>query len=434
MSKIGLIIKREYITRVRKKSFIIMTLLGPLLMASIYVVPILLYKFASDSKRILVVDDTHSLSKALKNNKSVQFQVLDSNMDQAKNLLKTKDSEGLLHIPANIADNPKGVTFYSEQQASLDMLDYVEEQLGQAIEDQRLMESGIKRSFLDSVKTDIDIQTFKVTDTGEESSNSGLVTTIGIVFGILIYMFIFIFGAQVMRGVIEEKVNRILEVIISSVKPFELMMGKIVGIALVGLTQFLLWIVLTTAISGFLGNNFASKIQSKASTEQLDQHKVSQSENAIAQNGGLLESIKALNAPMLIGAFLFYFLGGYLLYGALFAAIGAAVDSEADTQQFMLPITIPLILSFVVAQFVIMNPSGPVAFWFSIIPFTSPVVMMVRIPFGVPVFDLVLSMSLLVLGFIGTTALAAKIYRIGILMYGKKPSYKEIGKWLFYKG
>src|ERR1051325_2724257 len=234
------------------------------------------------------------------------------------------------------------------------------------------MKSGVNRAFLDSIKTDVKVNTFKLTDKGEESGSSGLTTGIGMAFGVLIYMFIFIFGAQVMRGVIEEKTSRIVEVIVSSVKPFQLMMGKIVGIAMVGLTQFLLWIILTIGITSYVSGTF---LKDKMAT-QKEQMQDSQQNTIKAAtpkppiNGDLFSALKNVNIPLIIGAFLFYFLGGYLLYGALFAAIGSAVDSETDVQQFMLPITIPLVLSFVVAQFVIMNPDGPIAFWFSVIPFT----------------------------------------------------------------
>jgi ABC-2 type transport system permease protein len=262
--------------------------------------------------------------------------------------------------------------------------------------------------------------------------------------GILIYFFIFMFGAQVMRGVIEEKTNRIIEVIISSVKPFQLMMGKITGIGLVGLTQFLLWVILTGTIVTIATSSFSMKIKPGAATEQLmpsqakgmsiqlpnaaDSTKVSGE-----QSNEVINAIESIDFTVMIGMFLFFFVFGYLLYAALFAAVGSAVDSEADTQQFMLPLTVPLILSIVMAQYVIQEPNGPVAFWFSIIPLTSPVIMMIRIPFGVPYLQIILSMVILVAGFLGATWLAAKIYRTGILMYGKKVSYRELWKWLKYK-
>ncbi|MFN5323709.1 MAG: ABC transporter permease, partial [Bacteroidota bacterium] len=256
------------------------------------------------------------------------------------------------------------------------------------------------------------------------------------------YMSIFIYGTQVLRGVMEEKSNRIVEVIISSVKPFQLMLGKIVGIALVGLTQFLLWIVLTFTFSSVATSLFVDSNQ----IEQQMQQQVTPLGTPIDKSSGVptasqmetgvekvFDMVGSINFPLILGTFLFYFLGGYLLYASLFAAIGSAVDSDSDVQQFMLPVTIPMILSFVVAQNVMQSPDSTLAFWFSMIPLTSPIIMLVRVPFGVEAWELVLSMALLVGGFLFTTFLAGKIYRTGILLYGKKVTWKELGKWLFYK-
>ena len=297
---------------------------------------------------------------------------------------------------------------------------------------------------LRSIKTSVDINTMKIGEAGQESkSYTELNMILGMFAGILIYFFIFMFGAQVMRGVIEEKTSRIVEVIISSVKPFQLMMGKIVGVGLVGLTQFLLWVVLTFLIVTIVTSTISPGDSKKSVTEQMMMQKqgmnpaVSEAVSSQKDSGegmnAVMEAINSVDFPLMIGTFIFFFIVGYLLYAALFAAIGGAVDSEADTQQFMFPITIPLILSIVMAQYIIRDPDGPVAFWFSIFPLTSPVIMMIRIPFGVPYFQVVLSMVLLLLGFLGTTWLAAKIYRTGILMYGKKISYKELWKWIRYK-
>jgi ABC-2 type transport system permease protein len=292
---------------------------------------------------------------------------------------------------------------------------------------------------VESVKKSVKVNISNITEEDEKKGRSADVevsTALGFAGGILIYFFIFLYGAQVMRGVIEEKTSRIVEVIISSVKPFQLMMGKIVGIALVGLTQFLLWVIFTFVIYSTVMNVVVKDKFSKDNIENIIQKSPDgtsvENVDQMIETGQLVDRIKGINWLLMIPAFIFYFLGGYLLYGALFAAIGGAVDNEADTQQFMLPITIPLILAIVVAQTVMHDPSGKVAFWFSIIPFTSPVVMMVRLPFQVQVWELMLSMGLLVIGFIFTTWLAGKIYRTGILMYGKKINYKELWKWLRY--
>jgi ABC-2 type transport system permease protein len=279
-----------------------------------------------------------------------------------------------------------------------------------------------------------------------KKTSSGFTTGIGFIAGFLIYMFIFIYGAQVMRGVMEEKTSRIVEVIISSVKPFELMLGKIIGVALVGLTQFLLWVVLTTCIYTVVTATLFKGESTEKKVEQLIQSRtpaamqmMEMDSSSVSQNNWAVEVTDAINNtnfPFIIAMFIFYFLGGYLLYSALFAAIGAAVDSETDTQQFMLPITIPLIVSFIMVQYVILNPHGNIAFWFSMIPFTSPIIMMVRIPFGMENHygEVALSMMCLIAGFIFTTWLAGRIYRTGILMYGKKVNYRELARWLFYKG
>lgn len=277
----------------------------------------------------------------------------------------------------------------------------------------------------------------------EEKKFSEVATILGFVSALLIYMFVFMFGSQVMRGVIEEKTSRIVEVIVSSVKPFQLMMGKIIGVGMVGLTQFLLWVVLTLVIVVGFQTAFPTKFKATETenmmitdtgipgTAQLGEDLSQIDDSMMAQ---VAEGIRSINFGAIIFSFLFYFLGGYLLYAALFAAIGGAVDNETDSQQFMFPVTVPLIIAIVMAQYVINEPNGPIAFWLSIIPLTSPVIMMIRIPFGVPFTDLALSAGLLILGFLGTTWMAAKIYRTGILMYGKKVDYAELWKWLRYKG
>ena len=305
---------------------------------------------------------------------------------------------------------------------------------------------GIDKKDLESIKTNIILQTENI-QTGENASPL-LSTFIGLFAGILIYFSIFMFGSQVMRGVIEEKTSRIVEIIVSSVRPFQLLVGKITGIGLVGLTQFLLWIVLTLAIIGIFQVSVSKNPADKPATSQqqfIPQNNTLFPENTSAPQAtdnntndsaqifnAVWKSIAAYDFVAIIALFFFYFLFGYLIYGGLFAAIGSAVDSEADTQQFMMPITIPLILSFIMAQSIIENPQGPIAFWLSIIPLTSPIVMMIRLPFGVPLPELLLSMGLLILGFLGVAWMAAKIYRTGILMYGKKISYRELWKWLRY--
>lgn len=445
LNKAFLIIKREYLTRVRKKSFIIMTILGPLLMGGVIVVPYFVSSVTDERRTIAVLDESHLFIGKFKSDHTVNFIYLDGNLDS---LRKESSSKGkisdILYIPVtdNITVLTHGITLYSNTQAPVNIIEKIEHTIENEINSAKYAAAKIDEDVLSSIRsTNVDINT---RDMENKKTSSGLSTGIGLFSGILIYMFIFIYGAQVMRGVMEEKTSRIVEVIISSVKPFELMLGKIIGVALVGLTQFLLWIVLTFGIYSIIsaslfreqntGNNVEQIIQSRVNSSMLEQ--VDQSVDVKKNNWAseLSEAVATINFPLIITMFLFYFLSGYLLYSALFAAIGAAVDSETDTQQFMLPITIPLIISMVMLQYVILNPEGTVAFWLSMIPFTSPIIMMVRIPFGVDVWQMLLSMLMLVLGFIATTWLAAKIYRTGILLYGKKVNYRELMRWLFYKG
>ena len=438
MSKLSLIVKREYLTRVKKKSFLIMTILGPLLLAGLIFARVMLERSPKEIQKIEVIDDSKLFAGKLESTKNLSFYFSDKKLDRAQKEFYSSDYNVILYVPENILTSNKIELFYKKQ-LGLSAEDVLKNIFKNKIEDWKLIASGIDRDKLSSVKTNITLSTSKIEESGEQkSSNSGINAAIGFMGAALIYMFIFLYGAQVMRGVIEEKTNRIIEVIISSVKPFELMLGKIIGIAMVGLTQFLLWIVLTFAItsvvSKFMVNDKYDSAQVTEQTFKSNAPVSAQEELKSMDKSELSELLGSVNMPLLVGAFIFYFLGGYLLYGALFAAIGAAVDSEADTQQFMLPITIPLILAFTMAQAVVTNPESSQAFWLSVIPFTSPVIMMVRIAYGVPVFDLIVSMLMLILGFLGTTWLSAKIYRTGILMYGKKASYKELWKWLFYKG
>lgn len=436
MNKIGLIIRREYLTRVKKKSFLIMTILGPLLLAGLIFARIMMEKGEKEVQKIQVIDDSKLFFGKLESSKNLSFYFSDKSLTAAQKEFYKTDYHLILFIPQNILSSNR-IQLYYKKQLGLAAEDLIRSTISTKIEDWKLVASGIDREKLASVKTAIVLDTAKIEESGEQkSSNTAMNAAIGFMGAVLVYLFIFLYGAQVMRGVIEEKTNRIIEVIISSVKPFELMMGKIVGIALVGLTQFLLWIILTFGITSVIS---AKMGQDRYDTSQIKEQTFKSNTPGNAQkafeksNYSLDELMGNFNFPLLIGAFLFYFLGGYLLYGALFAAIGAAVDSEADTQQFMLPITIPLILAFTMAQSVVTNPESSQAFWLSVIPFTSPVIMMVRIAYGVPVFDLVLSVLSLIAGFLATTWLSAKIYRTGILMYGKKVTYRELWKWLFYK-
>lgn len=439
MNKILLVIQREYLTRVKKKSFIIMTFLGPLLMSGIFVSVFLLDKVDTEVKKIAVVDDTHIFMNKFKDSERIKFEYLNEDINKVRDESNRRGFFGVLLIPAteNLSSLEKAVTFYSESQPGFDIISKIKFTIEKEINTQKYIAAGIDEKKLQEIKTDVDIQT---RDLENKETSTPLTTGLGFGAGLMIYLFIFIYGAMVMRGVLEEKTSRIVEVIISSVRPFQLMMGKIIGVALVGLTQFLLWVFLSSAVFFVMTSSLMSGKSDKEKAEMIMKTRpgMQQAIEAAGEDSPIkgdnmmkLDSVLGtINFPLLIGMFIFYFLGGYLLYSALFAAIGAAVDSETDTQQFMLPVTIPLIIAYIAAATVIYNPQGNVAFWFSVIPFTSPIVMMVRIPFGVPWQHIVLSMILLVGGFIFTTWLAARIYRTGILMYGKKVSYKELWKWL----
>ena len=442
MNKILLVIQREYLTLVKKKSFIVMTFLGPLLMSGIFVSAFLLDKVDTEVKKIGVIDNTHIFVNKFKDNERVKFEYLNEDVEKVRSESKNRGYFGVLVIPAteNLSSLEKAVTFYSESQPGFDIISKIKFTIEKEINTQKYISAGIDESKLLAIKTDVNIQT---RDLENKETSTPLTTGLGFAAGLLIYLFIFIYGAMVMRGVLEEKTSRIVEVIISSVKPFQLMMGKIVGVALVGLTQFLLWVILSSTVFFALTSSLMSGKSDKEKAEMIMKSRpgmeeaMQQADEDSPIKGDKMMKLDSIlgtiNFPLLIGMFIFYFLGGYLLYSALFAAIGAAVDSETDTQQFMLPVTIPLIIAYVAAATVINNPQGNVAFWFSVIPFTSPIVMMVRIPFGVPWEHIVLSMVLLIAGFIFTTWIAARIYRVGILMYGKKVTYKELWKWLRFQ-
>lgn len=445
MKKILLIIKREYLTRVKKKSFIILTILGPVLMAALMIVPVFIAKMSDERSKIIVLDENGIFYNKLESNPDISFNYTDEYIESLKTSYIKQGYDGILYIPKNSI--PNRAYLFSKKQLGLGVKSHIQNTMKYNL-DNFFMDQlyHINRDSLKAIEenTKIMIEQRKISENGiEEESSTELSTILGILSSIIIYFFIFMFGSLVMRGVIEEKTSRIIEVIISSVRPFQLMMGKIIGIALVGLTQFLLWVVFTFAIITVFKTTMPEYFNSsKPDTAVIQNASLAQSNQVIdtsinkTQNPEvmkIIESVKAIDFTTMILMFVFYFIGGYLFYASFFAAIGSAVDNEADTQQFVLPITAPLIFGIIMAQFVTNSPNGQIAFWLSIIPFTSPIIMMVRIPFGVPINEIILSMSLLIFGFIASTWLAAKIYRTGILMYGKKPSYKEIWKWLKYK-
>jgi ABC-2 type transport system permease protein len=434
MNHLQLIIKREYLNKVRNKSFIIMTFLSPIIMVLIFTLVAYLSQLNNEAvTTINILDESGLFTNSFKDSESVNYTNLENiSLNEAKLATETSEAYGLLYIPkAPVLDNlSESITFYSEGSPSISMMRSIENKIEGRVNVLKLEESGIDAKQIEELRINIDakIETFK----GKKTSKlgAGLKLIFGGIAGYLLFMFIIIYGNMIMRSVIEEKTSRIIEIIISSVKPIKLLLGKIFGTTLAGVTQFAVWIViimfLSTAISSIFGID-PSAIQSQP------QEILGETSNSQQIIKDVLVEINNLPISNLIIMFIFFFIGGYLLYSSLYAAIGAAVDNETDTQQFMLPILMPLILGIYVGFFTVMdNPHGIVSQVFSYIPLTSPVVMLMRIPFGVPLWQQILSLVILFATFMATVWFASKIYRVGILMYGKKASYREIIKWLKY--
>ena len=437
MNKIGLIIKREYMTRVRKRSFLILTFLGPILMAAIYIIPIMLALNASnENMRIAVVDESHWFEDRFTGTKEHTFVNMPNQpIDSVKELVKSSIFDMAVYVPPTQLNIPSNAVVYSIRQVPMEVESYISNVMKKEIEDQKLMAKGVDPEIVSAVKTDVNLQIMRMDDKGNEKETFTKVQfALGIGLSMLVYMFIIFFGGQVMQGVSEEKTNRIIEVIISSVKPFQLMMGKIIGVSLVALTQFVLWILLTGALylgfSAFMGLSSPEILSSgTVMSQQISSNDIMN--NEAVQN--IIQIAHSIDFGTIIGCFLIFFILGYLLYATLYAAIGSLVDNNTDSQQFTLPVTVPLIVAIISSFYIVNNPDSSLSVWLSMIPFTSPISMMVRIPFGVPIWQIVLSVVILAGTFVAMTWFAAKIYRTGILMYGKKLSYKEIFKWLKYK-
>ncbi|HMT67034.1 MAG TPA: ABC transporter permease [Bacteroidales bacterium] len=452
MNKTAIIIRREYLTRVRKKSFLIMTFLTPFLMALLFIIPALVMTNEDkEFKKIAVIEDGSDLFvNVIPDTRDTEFEYLQGvKLNDIKNNFSELGYYGVLYISPDLVANPDAIQLLSRKQPPIGLLDHISGSLEKEIERQKLLAYNIEDldEILRAINSSVRIQTIKIDETGSaRETSTDIAMALAYIGGFMMYMLVFMFGAMVMRGVIEEKTSRIVEVIVSSVKPVQLMLGKIIGVALVGLTQFALWVVLTLALvlivkANVLPEGTMEQLQQlPQSFAEADQAMAAGSETTTmtAEEFTMFQKIfaGALNMPwgLIIFSFVFYFLTGYLLYASLFAAIGSAVDNETETQQFMLPVTIPIILALVVAMGTMQNPDSSLSFWFSIIPLTSPIVMIARIPFDVPPWEIALSMGLMILTIVGTIWMAAKIYRTGILMYGKKTSYKEIWKWLTYKG
>lgn len=437
MNKIWLIIQREFLNRVQKKSFLVATILLPLIFPAIMAVLVYVaveQKKNADKPVVHFVDESGIF---IPDTSRFVFKKLTTGLEEAKTTFeKDENSFGLLYIPQLDIKRPEGISFYTKVNPSPNDVGDLESMLENRIKDLKMQRFNIDKQVLDSLKTNITVTTVKISEGGQEkSSDSRILFGVGMAGGILMYMFIFIYGAQIMQGIIEEKTSKVVEVIVSSVKPFQLMMGKIVGLASVGLLQFLIWIVLITTLSTVVLGYFGLQMPQQQMMEQMSQQMPQGGEMPSTEMMEFMKVWSQIPFGYMIFNFLFYFLGGYLLYGALFAAVGSAVDSPAEAQQFMFPITLPMLISyFGLFAFILDDPHGTVSVWLSIIPFTSPIAMIGRVAFGVPLWQLILSQVLLVAGFVFTAWVAGRIYRVGILMHGTKINYKVMAKWFMQKG
>jgi len=423
-----------------------MTFLTPFLFAGLMIIPMIIATMEDTKERnIAVIDDTGIFKSKIAETEYLKFTYLEGvKVADIQSSFKESNYYAVLYIGPMVASSPDGVILYSDKQPSMDITSHIASSIKNEIETQKLLTYKIENldEILKNIKTSIRVRTIKWTEDGEaKESSSELAFGLAYILSFLVYMLIFMFGTQVMRGVIEEKNSRIVEVIVSSVKPFQLMMGKILGIAAVSLFQVLVWIVLTFGLVNIAGSYFTKSPEKMATQQQavsglMEQQGMAQAmPESVAKPDIANEMMSALsnvNFVLIIGGFLFFFIGGYLLYAAMFAAVGSAVDNEADTQQLVLPITIPLIIAILVMVSGLRSPDGALTFWFSMIPFTSPIIMITRLPYGVPAWELAVSAALLVITFVFMTWLAAKIYRVGILLYGKKHTWKEMWKWMRY--
>lgn len=445
MNNTFLILQQEYFKRVKKKSFIILTILMPFLIAAVYGLVIYFsVKDDTEQRTIAVHDETSLFLGEFGDEGATTYHFIPKEeYEKLKLNLKESGYYGLLYIPGNIY-SANQAQLISEKQLPIELAERIERKLSRFIENDKrqkvIAESGVpdlEKRLLET-STSVNLSTLKISESGETIKSSSVVAFIAsYAMGFIIYFFVFMYGAMVMRSVMEEKKSRIIEVIISSVKPSQLMAGKIIGTALVGLTQVAIWLVLggigLVAVQGFFSPDTAQQMGQSLMESQGGMNPAMAQATQTNQVTEVMEMISNLNLPLILFSFVFYFLAGYLLYSSLLGAVGAAVDNDEDSQQMVFPVTFPLIFSIMLLFPIAKNPEGQLAFWTSIIPFTSPVAMMARIPYGLPAWELILSMSLLVLTNVGAIYGAAKIYRVGLLMYGKKVNLKELVKWLRYK-
>lgn len=437
MKKIGHIIAREYLTRVKKPSFILLTLLMPVLIGVLLLATIFIATQSSEQLRIIVKDETGLFQdkfRGLDEGESLRFEYAGDSILTAEYWQQKYREEGydaLIHIPKLNLEQPRGITYYSEKELGFRTEDRITNALREEIRQRVLVNKNYDLELLEKLDKDIDLE--KVIKDKQQFGRSSMAGGIGYICGFLIYIFLIVYGAMVMRGVTEEKSNRIIEVLVTAVKPFELMMGKIIGIGAVGLTQFVLWGVLSMGVQMLVGIVFADQMLQVQAMQQ-SQAAMSNAPDSVQILNDISLAFQNLDITRILVSFIFYFLFGYFFYAAQFAAIGAAVTDDSDAQSFTFPITIPIIISIILMSVTLEQPFSKAAWWGSMLPFSSPIIMMARIPFQVSWWEQLLSMAILVVSVIGTIWLAARIYRVGILIQGKKVTFKEIGKWIFYKG
>lgn len=441
MGKIGIIAAREFNERVRKKSFIITTIAMPVAFVAIMAIMVLMMTMGSKTKNIEVIDNSGIIVSKLENTSTLRFSGSDRTLEEIK-AEKPEGVFGILVIGKDVVENSKNIQFYTFQSSTIDIEEEISGQIRGIIEDEKLKTYNIDNlaQIMEEVKTNVSLYTMQISDSGDmKESSSALSMAVASIFGFLIYMFVILYGSMVMQGVIEEKTSKVLELMVSSVKPFQLMMGKILGIASVAITQLLIWVVFIAIAGGAITTFFMGDMVEAAKTVQesgvaMQGMNMNGLENLSDQQIAIIKSVTDVGYLLKLGiGFLLYFIGGYLLYAAMFAAVGSAVDNEKDTQNLQMPITIPLLIAIVVMMNTMRDPNGSLSFWFSMIPFTSPIVMMSRLPYGVPTWELLTSIALLYATFIAIVWIAGKIYRVGIFMYGKKPTFSELYKWIKYK-
>ncbi|MCK9328952.1 MAG: ABC transporter permease [Candidatus Cloacimonetes bacterium] len=424
MNKILAVFKREYFTRVKKKSFIIITILIPLMILLLMTLPVLMTLFKSGTTNIAILDNSGLFTESIEGSRSIPIKFVQGNIEQWKDKF-SKDFDALLHIPNIDLQYPGGIKLYTEKQIGLSQITFFEKQIEQKIERLRYEKEGIDKDLVEKLKASINIESIVISGDQEKTSNTVISLILGQIMAFFQYFMIFFYGSMIMKGVMDEKKSRIVEILVSSVRPFQLMMGKIVGIAAVALTQLAIWAVLITLIFVFFSVSVMPYLTSTQATAEMPAEMQS---NLTYQIVDFINNPGALNIPLIIFTFSFYFIFGYLFYSTLFAAVGSVSDDESQAQSFTLPISIPIILSLMIMFNVADQPHSPLAFWASIIPFSSPIVMLARIPYNIPIWQLFLSIALLIFSFFISTWVSGKIYRSGILLYGKKLTWKDLGK------